>query len=404
MYARAERIKSMFDKKLIQKRMERAYAALDEYDVDLWLSIGRETHFTVEPALMFLMPAPVLPLCALCVGKERSICVIAPIDAEEVQTYGAQTETVVYTGSIEEALVEAIKKFGPLRRVALNFSEVDTSADGLSLTQYSLIKRCLERAGFAGEIVSSCNIMKRVRAQKSPEEVAGIERTVLAAMEIYEKARGTIRSGMSGRDIQAFFQEQVRLLGAEFSWPKTGNPYVSVGARSSYLCKRPPDDLFLQPGDLVNVDFGLRMNGFASDNQRSFYVLAEGETRAPDVVQRAFEAVQAAIRAAVAAAKPGIHTTVPRDAANEVFERMGYPKVGGLGHELGTFAHEGGMRIGSAYAVEELDMRLEAGMTFTMEPAIITPHGRLCQEEDIVITETGCRMLSIPQREIWLVR
>lgn len=394
----------MFDKELIHRRMERAYAALKYYDVDLWLSIGRETHFTAEPAMMFLMPAPVLPLCALCVGRGRSVCVIAPIDLEEAQTYGVQTETVAYTGDINEALVDTLKSFGPLRRVALNFSEVDPSADGLSLTQYRRVTRCLEQAGFTGEVVSSCNIMKRVRAQKSAEEVAGIERTVLAAMEIYEKARGVIKSGMSGRDIQAFFQEQARLLGAEFSWPKTGNPYVSVGARSSYLCKRPPDDVFLQPGDLVNVDFGLRINGFASDNQRSFYVLGEGETCAPDSVRRAFEAVQAAIGSAVSAAKPGIHTTVPRDAANEVFERLGYPKVAGLGHELGTYAHEGGMRIGSAYAVEELDMRLEAGMTFTMEPAIITPHGRLCQEENVVITESGCRLLSIPQKEIWLVR
>ncbi len=394
----------MFEKAFIEKRMARAYAALGEFDVDLWLSLGRETHFTVEPALMFLLPAPGLPLCAMAVGRERSVCAVQPLDAEETQTYGAQTETVIYTGDIEDTLVEIITGFGPLRRVALNFSEVDPSADGLSLTQYRRVMRCLKRAGFDGEIVSSCNIMKRVRAQKSPEEVAGIERTVLAAMEIYEKARGVIRSGMSGRDIQAFFQEQVRLLGADFSWPKLGNPYVSVGTRSSYLCKRPPDDVFLAPGDLVNVDFGLRVNGFASDNQRSFYVLGEGETQAPDEVQRAFEAVQAAIRAAVAAAKPGVHTTMPRDAANEVFERLGYPKVGGLGHELGTFAHEGGMRIGSTYAVEELDMRLEAGMTFTMEPAIITSHGRLCQEEDVAITETGCRVLSVPQKEIWLVR
>jgi hypothetical protein len=43
-------------------------------------------------------------------------------------------------------------------------------------------------------------------------------------------------------------------------------------------------------------------------------------------------------------------------------------------------------------------------MVFTMEPAILTSHGRLCQEEDIVITDTGCRFLSIPQKEVWLVR
>ena len=123
---------------------------------------------------------------------------------------------------------------------------------------------------------------------------------------------------------------------------------------------------------------------------------------APDEVQNAFEAVQAAIRAAVDVAAPGVYTTVPRDKANDVFLSRGYPKVGGLGHEMGTFAHEGGMRIGSDYTIDELDCHLEEGMVFTMEPAIITSHGRLCQEEDVVITKTGCRLFRPKKKCGWL--
>ena len=162
--------------------------------------------------------------------------------------------------------------------------------------------------------------------------------------------------------------------------------------------------MFARPGDLINVDFGLRIGDFASDDQRSFYVLGEGETEAPEEVRRAFDAVQAAIRAAVKASAPGVYATVPRDKANEVFEALGYPKVGGLGHELGTYAHEGGMRIGSEFSVREMDQHLEEGMTFTMEPAILTSHGRLCQEEVVAITGDGCRFLSTPQTEVWLIR
>ncbi len=395
----------MFSKPMLQKRMERAYAALKEFDADLWVIIGRETHFTPEPALMYLLPAAVLPICALVISKTgESVCVVGALDAEEIEAYGAVTEIITYRADFEAQLTGVLRRFMPAQRIALDYSEVDPSADGLSFTQYKRLTRCLDEAGFKGETFSACNIMKRVRAQKSPEEVAGIENTVLAAMRIYNSARDFIRSGISGADIQRFFQSKVHELDADYSWPRPGNPFVSVGARSSYLCKRPPADVFAQPGDLINVDFGLRINGFGSDNQRSFYVLREGENCAPDEVQRAFEAVQAAIRAAVNAAAPGVYTTVTRDAANEVFESRGYPKVGGLGHEMGTFAHEGGVRMGSDYAIDELDCYLETGMTFTMEPAIITSHGRLCQEEDVAITETGCRFLSIPQKEVWLVR
>lgn len=394
----------MFSKQLLEKRMQRAYGAMEELDVDLWLSIGRETHFTVDPVMMFLLPAAVLPVCALAIGRSRSVCIVAPLDAEEVQTYGPTTETIVYTSDFDEELIACLRSFGKLSRIALNFSLDDPSADGLSFTQHQRIMHCLDAIGFDGEIVSSTMLMKRTRAQKSPEEVEGIANTVQTAMHIYEEARSFIRSGISGKDIQSFFWEQVRLLDGDYSWPKLGNPFVSVGTKSSYLCKRPPSDIFTAPGDLINVDFGLRINGFASDNQRSFYVLDQGETAVPGEVQKAFEAVQAAIRAAVSVAAPGVMTTVPRDAANEVFQQLGYPPVRSLGHELGTFAHEGGMRCGMVSPSGEMDYHLEAGMTFTMEPAIITSHGRLCQEEVIAITADGCRMLSTPQKEVWKVR
>lgn len=395
----------MFTPELLKVRMGRAYRALQEFDVDAWISVGRETHFTEEPALKFLLPAAVLPACALIVTREKSVCLVGALEAEEMEAYSPATEVISYRGEFfEQMLTDELKRLMPLRRIALNFSEVDPSADGLSLTQYRRLMRCLGAVGFDGEIISSCNIMKRVRGQKSKEEVAGIERTVKAAMKIYESARGALRSGMSGADIQRYFQQQVHAIGGEFSWPKPGNPFVSVGARSSYLCKRPPEDVLARPGDLINVDFGLRIGDFASDDQRSFYVLGEGETEAPEEVRRAFHAVQAAIRAAVKASAPGVYTTVPRDRANELFESLGYPKVGGLGHELGTYAHEGGMRIGSEFAIQELDQHLEEDMTFTMEPAILTSHGRLCQEEVVAITGDGCRFLSTPQTEVWLIR
>lgn len=395
----------MFTTPMLQKRMARAYAALNEFDADVWVILGRETHFTAEPALLYLLPAAVLPMCALVISKTgESVCIVGALDTEEIEAYGCVSEVISYRVDFETHLINVLKRFMPAHKIALDYSEVDPSADGLSYTQYKRLMRCFDAVAFKGELISACNIMKRVRGQKSPEEVAGIEHTVLAAMKIYDSAKDYIRSGLSGADIQRFFQLKVRELDADYSWPKPGNPFVSIGARSSYLCKRPPADVFAQPGDLINVDFGLRINGFGSDNQRSFYVLGPGETSAPDEVQSAFEAVQAAIRAAVAVAAPGVYTTVTRDKANEVFASRGYPAVGGLGHEMGTFAHEGGMRCGSDYPVEELDCHLEAGMTFTMEPAILTSHGRLCQEEDVTITQTGCRFLSIPQKEVWLVK
>src|SRR5574338_367192 len=203
----------MFSQATLQKRMDRAYAALKEFDVDLWVMLGRETHFTPEPGLMYLLPAAVLPLTALVVTKTgESVCIIGALDAEELEAYGAVSEVLTYRADFENILIEVLKRYMPAHRIALNYSEVDPSADGLSYTQYKRLMRCLEAAEFKGELISACNIMKRVRAQKSPEEVAGIERTVLAAMRIYDSARDVIHSGMSGADIQRYFQSKVHEL------------------------------------------------------------------------------------------------------------------------------------------------------------------------------------------------
>lgn len=397
----------MFEKKLLCARIQRAIAALKEQDIDLWLTVGRETHLLGEPAFLFFLPSEMGHLSALALFKTgENILLTTGLYIEEMQTYGGHEENILYKdwNDFDCKLAELVARVPKNGRIALNFSDGDTSADGLSLTQYRRLQRIFRSAGFEGELVSSHILMKRARAQKSPEEVAGIEHTVLQAMQAFEEARQFIRSGVSGRDIQAWFQNWVDSRRYGYSWEKTGNPYCSIGARSSYYCVRPPVDVFAQPGDLINVDFGLRINGFASDNQRSYYVLRPGETQAPEELQRAFEAVQAAERAAVAAMRPGVDTCVLGQAASDVFERLGYPRVSGLGHELGTFAHEGGIGCGGIGFRTGLDTTLEEGMTFTMEPAILTPYGRLCQEEVVTVTHDGGRMLSTPQKEIWLVK
>ena len=154
----------MFSKPFLEKRMQRAYAALKEFDVDVWLMLGRETHFTPEPAMMYLLPAAVLPLTALVIAKTgESVCLVGALDAEEVEAYGAVAEVISYRGDFEAQLIECSSASCRRSKIALNYSEVDPSADGLSFTQYRRLMRCLEAVGFKGELISACNIMKRVR-------------------------------------------------------------------------------------------------------------------------------------------------------------------------------------------------------------------------------------------------
>jgi len=392
---------------IYEQRFRRAVEALNAHGIDAWLIAGRETYMLREPSFMYLLPVDPFPRTAVVItAKGGRICITSRMECEEMQSLGLFDEVVAFSAEkpYERCITEAIKSCMPMSCVALNFSKSDPSADGLTHSFYLILERCIKDAGFAGSIESSAPVMKMVRGKKSDEEVNNIALAVAEAMRVYEEARPRMRAGMSGMDVQRLFQGIVDAKGFEYSWPKRGNPYVSVGTRSSYLCKAPPADVYIQPGDLVNVDLGIRVNGFASDNQRSFYALRAGETRPPAEILRAWNTVRQINREVCAVMKTGISSASLTETSNRVMLENGYESgwKGGFGHEIGLFAHNGGIVLGFG-TPEDLDDTLEENMVFTSEPAIITPYGRLCQEEVVRVTSRGGVMLSAPQEEVWLI-
>ncbi|GHU77364.1 peptidase M24 [Clostridia bacterium] len=390
---------------ILTKRYERAVDALNQNSIDAWLLCGRETNILGEPGLLYLMPFEAMGRVAVLITKAgEHLCICGAIESEEAADSGLFNEVVVHRG-FEAAIARELEKRLPISRIALDISENDPSSDGLTHSDYIMLTRCFAAAGFDGEIVSSDCLMKQIRGRKSVEEVKKIAHTVSEAMKIYEEARPQIRLGLSGRDVQGIFQELIRAKRYGFSWYEPGNPYVSIGARSSYNCRRPPADVYIEPGDLVNVDLGVRIDGFASDNQRSFYALRPDETAPPYEVQHAWETIQRMNREVCAAMRVGVDSNDLTEIGNQVMVDQGYPEgwQGGYGHELGLFAHNGGIGAGRGTR-QGLDTTLEENMTFTLEPAILTSHGRLCQEEIVCVTNNGGKMLSTPQSEIWLIR
>ncbi|MDZ7343010.1 MAG: M24 family metallopeptidase [candidate division KSB1 bacterium] len=102
----------------------------------------------------------------------------------------------------------------------------------------------------------------------------------------------------------------------------------------------------------------------------------------------------------MAAAKPGVACEAV-EAARRLIEEAGYGKyfLQRLGHGIGLEGHEAPYFAGNNKTV------LQPGMTLTIEPGIYLHDEFGVRLEDvIVITESGCELLSVPMEEIEPIR
>jgi Xaa-Pro aminopeptidase len=162
----------------------------------------------------------------------------------------------------------------------------------------------------------------------------------------------------------------------------------------------------IERGQVVHLDFGVRKDGYCSDLQRLWYLRKPGQRKAPAGVRRAFAAVRAALAAGAQALKPGAIGWQVDEAARRTIVAAGYPEYKhALGHQLGRAAHDGSTLLGprwERYGDTPLGV-VEQGNVFTLELGVQVEQGYIGLEEDVLVTEHGCEMLSAPQTEMWYV-
>jgi Xaa-Pro aminopeptidase len=391
---------------LVREKLDQAAEILREQDVDLWLTLVRETSLTRDPCLDLIAGTYSAWTGAFLVSAEGPrIAIVGRFDAPSVEELDAYDEVVAYDESIRPALRDAIERLDPTT-IALNYSESDAAADGLTHGLWLVLHDVLGRTPYVGRLSSSEAIVNALRGRKSAEEVARIRAAARETEEIFAVVTAALRPGMSELEIAALMHDEVARRGLGYAWSRDHCPAVNAGPEK-VVGHAAPGELKTQRGELLHVDFGVSRDDYCSDLQRVWYFLADGESSAPDDVQRAWDALWSAVDAGVAALKPGVAGWEVDAAARQTLIAAGYPEpMYALGHQLGRAAHDGGTLLGprwDRYGTAPLGL-VEAGNVFTVEYGTAVPgHGYIGLEEDVVVTEDGVEWLSTPQRELWLV-
>jgi len=249
-------------------------------------------------------------------------------------------------------------------------------------------ERLREVAG-EGEPVDVGAEIRRLRARKTPEEIAHLERAARITDEVAERTLRALEPGRMEVEVAAALDLAIAASGAGISFATL----VQSGENTA-LPHRPPGTRRLRVGDLVLVDFGAAWEGYRADTTRTI-VLGE-----PDARQREFHRlVLEAHDAGIAAVRAGVTAGEVDEAARSVLREAGLGErfIHRLGHGLGLEPHEAPSLDPGG------DTILEAGMVVTIEPGVYIPGwGGIRIEDDVVVELNGCRVLTRSSRGLGL--
>ncbi len=390
---------------LLQEKADQVQGLLRETGLDCWLIFARETDTHPDPGMELVVGTDVVRNSAFLfgVGGER-VAITANFDTANVRAGGVFHDVIGYDEDVRGPLLDALTRLNP-KQIGLNYSTDDVTADGLTHGQWLLLNELLRDTPFAARLTSAAPLLSRLRGRKTPAEVNRIRRAVVITEQVVALVGGQIRPGISERQLADFVHAEFRRRGVGPAWPWESCQVVNSGPASDAGHANPRDDILVEPGHLVHIDLGVRVDGYCSDLQRMWYVRRPGETRPPEPVRRAFDAVVRAIEAGVAALRPGAIGHEVDAAARRVIVEAGYPEYKhGLGHGLGRAVHDGGVHLGPRWPCygSTTGRAVEAGNVFTVEPGVKTEAGHIGLEEDVLVTEGGCEFLSSFQRELML--
>jgi len=330
---------------LIKEKVNQAKELLKEFEVDCWITFARESQINGDPTLAFLISADVTWHSAFIITNDgRAIAIVGRYDKQTVEDTGAYDEVIAFVEGIRDPFQKVLNKLNP-GQIALNFSEGSEIADGITHGMFLTIQNLLNEVGIADRIVSAERLVSALRERKTATEIKNIKAAIKHTEEIFELVSKFIKPGRTEKEIAAFMKSEVEKRKLEFAWEPAVCPAVFTGPETAEAHYAPTDKK-VESGHVLNMDFGVKVNGYCSDLQRTFYILKENEDAAPSDVKKGFDTIIESIEKSRLAIRPGIVAKEVDAIARKIVVKNGYEEFPhGLGHQVGLLGELGQVRL-----------------------------------------------------------
>lgn len=268
------------------------------------------------------------------------------------------------------------------------------------------------RKGSPIAICDSRTLVGTVRLTKSSEEIFNLKEAGARSSKVHRLLMQQPLIGKTERQISNFIEAGFLLEDMQWTAYET---IVGSGNRSTLLHARATERV-VQNGDSLVIDAGGEWHGYCSDITR---VLPAGKTFS-DKQKKIYQVVLKAQKAAIALVKPGTSLQEIHDLTKEVLiDGLEHLKLSqdlvrqnidrlmphSTSHWMGMDVHDPCPYIDDSGAF----VRLTSGMCFTVEPGLYfrfqEPFGEyngigVRIEDNVVVTNTGCELLSAVPKEV----
>lgn len=244
---------------------------------------------------------------------------------------------------------------------------------------------------------------------KTPEEIEIMRKSCQLAAETLDFIEPYILPGVSTESLNALIHEFILDHGA---YPSTlnyhGFPKSCCTSLNEVICHGIPSEKdILKDGDILNIDVTTKLNGFHGDTNRT-YLIGNVSPEVKKLVEITYKCLEKSIQIV----KPGAYLGDIGAVIQRIAHSNGFSVVREYcGHGIGREFHEDPQVL--HYGKKGTGLRLEKGMTFTIEPMINlgTRHCKLLKdgwtvitrdkkpsaqfEHTILVTDAGAEILTI---------